>query len=636
MSTTTTYTTASGVTYTVTDTSYGLGLNNYDVEITASDGTVLLNAANINRGIDILGIIDLAASGDVITGSGNSAVLVNLASVGTYVSVPGATGSFVIGAGALSANTYYIGGTTTISGLANLITGSTINVAGGTATLSGGSGGSVLGALNGSTVTIEYGGTFNTGAALASVLEGATVSFGTGGGTLVINGGGTAVSLLSSGDLAATTIQNYDPSQDTIELQDTVAAISGYTISGDTTKTITLFGSGGTPVATYNVTPASGVSLTDGTYNSVNSAEDNPLSITYANGNTYVGVCFLADSMIRTASGDVAVQDIRVGDEVMARINGEEQVRTVVWAGRKHATVRPGLPEDEAGYPVRILKDAIAEGVPYKDMLITPEHCLFLDGAFIPARMLVNNRSVFHDRSITEYDYYHIETETHSVIMADGVLTESYLDTGNRGTFLQEGSVVSIGARKTRSWANDAAAPLTVARDIVEPIFRRIAARAEDACVESAVASPVLTGDAGLHLVTGQGRTLRRARDANGHAIFMIPPDVDTVSIVSRTSRPSDTIGPFLDDRRHLGVLIGTITLFDSADTRRIDAHLTAPRHTGWDVRESAPCRWTNGDAVLQLGTRRPDSVALLAIQILAGGPYPVSADTGETALRSA
>ncbi|WP_035367102.1 Hint domain-containing protein, partial [Acetobacter pasteurianus] len=72
-------------------------------------------------------------------------------------------------------------------------------------------------------------------------------------------------------------------------------------------------------------------------------------------------------------------------------------------------------------------------------MLITAEHCLFFEGKFVPVRMLVNGVSIFYDKSITSYDYYHVETDQHSVITADGMLTESYLDTGNRRAFRQEG-----------------------------------------------------------------------------------------------------------------------------------------------------------------------------------------------------
>lgn len=95
-------------------------------------------------------------------------------------------------------------------------------------------------------------------------------------------------------------------------------------------------------------------------------------------GDLVYEVCFLAGSLIQTPDGEVPVEEISIGDVVTAYVNGVQQSRAVIWAGKARATVRPELPDDEAGYPVRVLKDAVAEGVPYKDMLITAEHCLFL------------------------------------------------------------------------------------------------------------------------------------------------------------------------------------------------------------------------------------------------------------------
>ncbi|WP_269143330.1 Hint domain-containing protein [Gluconobacter oxydans] len=345
-----------------------------------------------------------------------------------------------------------------------------------------------------------------------------------------------------------------------------------------------------------------------------------------------VTTCFLAGSMIRTPEGDVAVESLRLGSTVLAFVNGEAVERTVTWAGRAHMVAKAGLSDAEAGYPVRILKDALAEGVPYKDMLVTPEHGLFLNGGFVPARMLVNGRSVIYDRSLPSYDYFHVETAEHSVIMAGGMLTESYLDTGNRHSFRQNGTVVSLGGR-ARNWNDDAAAPLVVSREVVEPIFREIEARAIAAGLENTIEAPALTEDAGLHLVTSTGQTIHQVRTANGRAMFMIPSDVTEVRLVSRTFRPSETVGPFVDDRRQLGVLVGEVTLFDSGNTIRIDQHLTDAGLAGWDVQDDAAARWTNGNAVLSLTARQPNSLGMLAIQVLAAGPYVlVSEGEAETA----
>ncbi|EHH68001.1 Hint domain-containing protein [Gluconobacter morbifer] len=334
-----------------------------------------------------------------------------------------------------------------------------------------------------------------------------------------------------------------------------------------------------------------------------------------------VTVCFLGGSLIRTPDGDVAVEDLRLGDTVVTFVNGEAAEHRITWAGKAHQMVQAGVSDDEAGYPVRIFKDAIAENVPAADLLVTPEHCLFLEGSFVPARMLVNGRSIVYDRSYTSYDYFHIETAEHSVIMANGMLTESYLDTGNRRSFRQDGTLVALGGQ-IRDWAHDAAAPLAVERAIVEPLFRRIESRAIEAGLENTAVAPVLTTDADLYLVSDRGEVIRMVRQAGDRAMFMIPSSVKTVRIVSRTSRPSDTVGPFVDDRRQLGVLVGGVTLFDSGVTVSIDQHLTDAGLAGWDVQEATACRWTNGNAVLTLGQRQPNSIGMLAIQVLAAGPY--------------
>lgn len=646
----TVYTTESGVTYTVVDHSYWSILSPfkishaYDVTITAPDGSQIFSADNINRGIDILNLIQLAASGDVITGSGDSFALAQLLSFGNYISVPGSTGSFIIVAGVATANAYYIGGNNTISGLANLVTGSAINIVGGTATLSGTSG-SLIGALSGSTVNVEYGGTLDTGTGLAGVLSGATVKFGDGGGTIILNGGGTLINLLATGSANATTFNNYDPSKDTIELKDTVSPVSGYNIAdnGGNSRTITLFGTDGKPIAEYSVNIADDAKVPAGNYNNAVNSQDlskNPLQITYANGNTYIGACFLAGSMIRTTTGEVAVEDVRIGDEIIAFDwrNNTDVVRPVVWVGKAHVNVHHGLPDDEAGWPVRILKDAIDNGVPYKDMLITAEHCLFFQDRFVPARMLVNGVSVFYDKSISSYDYYHVETEQHSVITADGMLTESYLDTGNRSTFRQEGKVALLHGT-VKSWEDDAGAPLEIERSFVESLYRAIEARQDLVSTgQTAVQAIELTNDPDLHLVTETGAIIHPMRHTSDNYSFMLPSNIQSVRLVSRASRPADVIGPFVDDRRYMGVAIGNIQLFSGRETFDITSHLQTEKPEGWHADMGwEGVAWTNGNATLLLGEHlKRGRMGVLSVTVKAAGPYLIEEKAMISVRRSA
>lgn len=342
---------------------------------------------------------------------------------------------------------------------------------------------------------------------------------------------------------------------------------------------------------------------------------------------TYAGTtpCFLAGSMIRTSDGEVSVENLQVGDEVVTFDWKNDQYisRSVAWVGKARASVRAHLADDEAGWPVRILKDAIAEGVPYKDMLVTAEHCLFFEGKFVPARMLVNGVSVFYDKSATSYDYYHVETEQHSVLIADGMLTESYLDTGNRSSFRVEGKVVRLfGAGG--SWEDDAAAPLCVDRAFVEPLFRKIELRGKDLHGSDVLAETAeLTTCPDVHLVTATGGRIRPIRMNGQHYSFMLPFGTEYVRIVSRASRPSDVIGPFVDDRRSLGVAVADVRLIVGRYQHDISAHLQAEKPEGWYEADATDCAWTNGNAILPLGDYLlREKVGILSLTIKAAGPY--------------
>jgi len=137
-----------------------------------------------------------------------------------------------------------------------------------------------------------------------------------------------------------------------------------------------------------------------------------------ANGNLVYEVCFLTGTIIEIPGGVCAVEDLKVGDTVLVYDPTTQKKVSVpvTWIGHKTTSVKSNLLNDEAGYPVRILKDAIAESVPNKDLLITAEHCLYFDGKFIPARMLINGYSIYYDTSMTCYDYYHIETAERSIV----------------------------------------------------------------------------------------------------------------------------------------------------------------------------------------------------------------------------
>lgn len=494
------------------------------------------------------------------------------------------------------------------------LTGSSFTANGGTINITGDN---AISALSGNSYKIENGGTINLGTLSTSeisALGGSTITFGDGGGTLVITPA-SGVTLL------------------------TFSNIHGF---GNTGSTIEIPGSGKVTNATYDsaskttsITTDTGITVkVSGDY----TISNNSLYQQESGGNLYISasptnslgtsavlVCFLSGSMIRTSKGDVAVEDIQIGDQVVTFDwrNNQDVIRPVIWTGKGHCKVRFDLPDDEAGWPVRVIKNAISDGVPYKDMLITAEHCLFFRDRFVPVRMLVNGVSIFYDKSITSYDYYHVETEQHSVITADGMLTESYLDTGNRSSFRQEGKIATLrGAVK--NWADDAGAPLGVERSFVEPLFRALEWR-ENSVVDTKISTTKIetTTDPDLHLITQTGAVIRPMRKTAHHYSFMLPPNTESVRIVSRSSRPSDVIGPFVDDRRYMGVAVADVQLQCAKQQFDITSHLQDEKPSGWHDTDWTDCAWTNGNAELPLGDHLTHGkMGILSMNIRAAGPY--------------
>ena len=338
--------------------------------------------------------------------------------------------------------------------------------------------------------------------------------------------------------------------------------------------------------------------------------------------------CFLPGSMITTHTGPKAVETLAVGDLVLTGPAGKQTPEAITWIGRGHVEVQPDLPDDRAGYAVCISKGALGENCPNADLHLTAEHTLYFDGRFVPVRMLVNHRSIFYDRSLLSYDYYHFETAEHSIVHANNVVTESYLNTESSRRnfhdmdFLQQGNIVAFPP-PSKSWEKDACAPLAVDAAFVRPLYERLDERARSLGFARQVPPLSLIQDSDLHLMTDTGEILYPIRRVQDRAVFLLPEGVKVLRLRSRTSRPCDAVGPYIDDRRFLGVLVGTVELYQNGQTHHLTSHLTDQHATGWDVVEACPCRWTNGNAILSLSEgpsiRERD---MLSIQILAEGPY--------------
>jgi hypothetical protein len=144
-----------------------------------------------------------------------------------------------------------------------------------------------------------------------------------------------------------------------------------------------------------------------------------------------VQVCFAAGTRITTDRGEVAIERLQPGDTVITAGGSAEPV---LFVGRRHVTLA-GRADAMAMAPIRITAGALADGVPRRDLVVSPDHCMLLDGALVPARLLVNGSTILAEAGRAEVTWFHIELARHEVVLAEGAAAESWLDTGNRAWF---------------------------------------------------------------------------------------------------------------------------------------------------------------------------------------------------------
>ncbi len=94
-----------------------------------------------------------------------------------------------------------------------------------------------------------------------------------------------------------------------------------------------------------------------------------------------------------------------------------------------------------------------------RDLRLSPDHAVFVDGAPVPVRYLLNGATIVQEPS-QSVSYFHLERDAHDVLLAEGLACESYLDTGNRSAFANGGTTAQMHPDFARGvWATQACAP---------------------------------------------------------------------------------------------------------------------------------------------------------------------------------
>jgi len=142
--------------------------------------------------------------------------------------------------------------------------------------------------------------------------------------------------------------------------------------------------------------------------------------------------CFTPGTLIATPKGERKVEDLEIGDRVITRDNGLQEIR---WIGRRDLEGAELLQAPQLK-PVLIRVGALGRGLPETDLLVSPNH-----------RVLINNEKsalYFEDREVLvsakhltglegvdhvdtgEVSYIHFMFDQHEVVLSNGSWTESF------------------------------------------------------------------------------------------------------------------------------------------------------------------------------------------------------------------
>ncbi|MGR3636677.1 MAG: Hint domain-containing protein [Shimia sp.] len=131
--------------------------------------------------------------------------------------------------------------------------------------------------------------------------------------------------------------------------------------------------------------------------------------------------CVARGTKIATRRGEVPVEELQAGDEVVSRDKGLAPVR---WIGRL----------DAANAPVKVPVGAMGRRVPARDCWLSPDARLWMQGAefeaaftsrevLVPVKDLIGWRGI-HEEHAGPSEYYLVLCDTPSVMIVDGMQVE--------------------------------------------------------------------------------------------------------------------------------------------------------------------------------------------------------------------
>ena len=183
---------------------------------------------------------------------------------------------------------------------------------------------------------------------------------------------------------------------------------------------------------TLNITGPAVINMTGAEAGTVTWLDGSVLTFSEIENINYIP-CFTPGTLIKTLRGEVAVQDLEKGDLVLTRDNGYQPIR---WVGKRvlsgaEMTANPAL------NPIRVSRGALGNGLPERDMLVSPQHRMMISNertqlwfgeeeVLAAATHLTIFQGIDQELAAEGITYIHFMFDQHEIVVSDGAWSESF------------------------------------------------------------------------------------------------------------------------------------------------------------------------------------------------------------------
>ncbi|WP_368419797.1 Hint domain-containing protein [Rhodovarius sp.] len=160
-------------------------------------------------------------------------------------------------------------------------------------------------------------------------------------------------------------------------------------------------------------------------------------------------VCILPGTLITTPDGQRPIETLTPGD-IVTTPDGPRPIR---WVGRSsHSMVF--LRGKPMCLPIRIHAGALGQGLPARDLWVSPWHALLFGQTLVRAFDLINGHNVTQDYQGQIANFYNIELDSPDIIFAEGAPVETYANHNNRAMFHNLEEYLALYGSPEPSWVN--------------------------------------------------------------------------------------------------------------------------------------------------------------------------------------